>query len=1395
MKYLSKFGLFVVCLFCGSAIVAQTTSQNYTTTRSYRTGTSVPVGSNPTGGIPVIQYADGLGRPVQSVLQQASPTTAQDIVVGATTYDEFGRPQKSLMPVRYDGATTGAYQDPTTIQTKAQAFYGDNSPFSVVDEYENSPLGRVKKQLGPGSAWQAGTKKTNNATYETNTVNIKRWTATNTTITGTTTFGVGTLSKSTSLDENSNTVVEYTDKEGRTIQKEVQENTGTIVTCYAYDNFGRLAYIIPPLLTATNQTSFTTANVIELVFAFRYDKRGRIVEKLTPGADWTYFVYNKLNQVVMSQNKRQRNNNQWAFSRYDALGRAIVSGLYKYTTAPTRTTLQGYFDAQTVNFYEITGGADNGYTQISMPASATSGGTYFPLAYRFYDNYSWTASLSGFGSGTGWAYNATDKLTGMKLRVLEPNVSTVVWLDNVFYYDDRNRVLNAYSRNFFGQINEANFTYDGLTDDALTETTLYRRASATTTLKNTYEYDNRGRVTRAKNQINTEPEVILAEYEYDDIVRLKRKKIQPGSYRIIGEAIDQLTVNTLQTGTKTDSAKVQITLASGFGVARGANYTACITGTGSGTSANYLQTIDYSYHIRGGLKCINCDAAGALALSKPENDLFAMKLDYETAIDGVSYFNGNIRQQSWISLNNPTAPRVYKYVYDKVDRLTDANYSGGKFTGENYSMTGVTYDKNGNIQTLQRKGQTSTTTGGSFGNIDQLTYTYKTASGYASNKINTIADAITTNPDVGDFRDKANTTDYDFYTDGSLQADRNKGIASIQYNELGLPSVLAFANNQFLRFTYDAAGNKLSKEVVATAGSYHVYDDGDITYSDAFIATIRHDEGRYLPAPSGSLTGGAYEYQYHDHLGNLRVAYRQPAPVRNSSLRLSAEPQNAPTEEAQFRHVADTREGGIAYEGDHAIELQGEVGPSKEITLMAGEKLTATVMGYYPQPVPEKKKIILPVPILTQSPLTPDGGTTVSKWQLKLGLLLPFTFTKKAPLLGAGGAFLQLVVLDSAKKVIHTERKYLDTAAINGWQKLQIDAPPAPDGGATVQVSLVNDNARVAAYFDNLTITQDPPLIVQEMHYDPWGVELVGITTRGAPEDLDQFNAGSEKTYLLGDKTYYYQTDFRFYDPQRAQWGDIDLLGQFASAYDFVGGNPMGFVDPTGLLGVFVGETIVRGAGAGLAKGLTRTVANIGANLLIKQITPAGSTRVDKPILPSQIKPSKPQATPQPQLSASKPRSTFQLDMKALSGNMEYWQNYGGSGILHTLASPVTDIIASHYEARLNDGMYGRSYWRGVGIKAKGTSRAWTVIGAVQGGAALFGGAAVKTSFYRAMSNAEYAALEANNGLTYMAGKELFVSSEAAYSRAYLQKSGYDVLVQFTMKPGAANYFTDVTHI
>jgi hypothetical protein len=57
---------------------------------------------------------------------------------------------------------------------------------------------------------------------------------------------------------------------------------------------------------------------------------------------------------------------------------------------------------------------------------------------------------------------------------------------------------------------------------------------------------------------------------------------------------------------------------------------------GGADVANPLQTVDYGWHIRGGLKSLNANADGSLQAGK----LFAMKLGYE---DDGTYYDGNIR--------------------------------------------------------------------------------------------------------------------------------------------------------------------------------------------------------------------------------------------------------------------------------------------------------------------------------------------------------------------------------------------------------------------------------------------------------------------------------------------------------------------------------------------------------------------------------------------------------------------------------------------------------------------------------------------------------------------------------------------------------------------------------
>jgi hypothetical protein len=58
-----------------------------------------------------------------------------------------------------------------------------------------------------------------------------------------------------------------------------------------------------------------------------------------------------------------------------------------------------------------------------------------------------------------------------------------------------------------------------------------------------------------------------------------------------------------------------------------------------------------------------------------------------------------------------------------------------------------------------------------------------------------------------------------------------------------------------------------------------------------------------------------------------------------------------------------------------------------------------------------------------------------------------------------------------------------------------------------------------------------------------------------------------------------------------------------------------------------------------------------------------------------------------------------------------------------------------------------------------------------------------KTKIYRAMSDAEWQAVQSNNGLSIGSGTENFVSTSKAYSEGYIGQPGYDVLVEFTVQP------------
>ena len=120
--------------------------------------------------------------------------------------------------------------------------------------------------------------------------------------------------------------------------------------------------------------------------------------------------------------------------------------------------------------------------------------------------------------------------------------------------------------------------------------------------------------------------------------------------------------------------------------------------------------------------------------------------------------------------------------YDGLNRLEESTYAEGEDMSQNknrYSENVLSYSANGSIERLQRYGKKNN---GTFGLIDDLTYSYN------GNQIKAISDKAGSLLYNGsfDFKDGANAdVEYFYDANGALVKDLNKGISNIEYDILG----------------------------------------------------------------------------------------------------------------------------------------------------------------------------------------------------------------------------------------------------------------------------------------------------------------------------------------------------------------------------------------------------------------------------------------------------------------------------------------------------------------------------------------------------------------------------------------------------------------------------------
>ncbi|MCG2618064.1 DUF6443 domain-containing protein, partial [Terrimonas sp. NA20] len=839
------------------------------------------------------QYVDGLGRPIQNVVKHGSMHTGYPMtdMVEGFTYDEFGREKFRFLPFQSSGGNPGQSDGLFKTNPWQQQVYSLGniyvlSPLKGQDEtflysqtnFEPSPLNRVTETFSPGSSWAGTASQATEAArrsvkirYLTNTAfdSVRIWNVTNGgsvgawgTYSTTAMYPAGQLTKIITIDEHGKQLIEFTDKQGKVILKKVQltasaddgngkGHSGWICTYYLYDDLGNLRCVIQPkgvAVIASNWLLTSTEILAEQCFRYEYDERNRMIVKKVPGAGETYMVYDFRDRLIMTQDAVMRATTpaRWNVTKYDDLNRVIETGLL--SSAGSFSSFR-----------------DSAATSLAIPNTSSN---YFDLTTSHYDDYAGLpAGLNGnfidtlssqFHASSASPLYAQPLVASAQVRGLPTwtsvkVINSLVILYSINIYDEKGRVIQVKSRNRTGGNDFITTQYNWSGQPLITLQ----------------------RIQKAGNKAVTV--VIMTKYVYDDLARLVRLEKRIGHSQINSGALQSSYTHVL---TQNYDAMGQLKtkkLAPAFNGNQG------------------LETLNYDYNVRGWMLGVN---RAYVKDSTSVANHFGFDLGYDKtalSINGVntSYasglFNGNIGGMLWKSTGDDQL-RKYDFGYDAANRLTGADFNEfrqqqfGKSGGIDFSVSGLSYDVNGNILSMNQKGLK----GSSSFTIDSLLYTYIGQ----SNKLRSVIDRVNdTATKLGDFRsDKlymdqlgsnktTGATDYTYNVNGSLTRDLNKSINQtsggdgIQYNAINMVSrVHSKKDNStsrgYIDYEYAADGTKLQKIVtefgVDTVSTLYL---GNAVFTDDSLSFIGMEEGRIRRVGSTFV----YDYFIKDHLGNVRM--------------------------------------------------------------------------------------------------------------------------------------------------------------------------------------------------------------------------------------------------------------------------------------------------------------------------------------------------------------------------------------------------------------------------------------------------------------------------------------------------------------------------------------------
>jgi RHS repeat-associated protein len=595
-------------------------------------------------------------------------------------------------------------------------------------------------------------------------------------------------------------------------------------TLYYYDQAGNLIKTVPPegvhpdwdiawlsSVEAAKASGTIVVPAHTLATVYRYNSLNQVVSQNTPDAGISSFWYDKLGRLAISQNAKQHPLNNYSYTLYDYIGRIREVGQKLQPTAMTNTISRdtsalaawlnfnnSTFDYNAVQVTSTVYDVVSGVTQLTAPVVTANPVTFTQQPYtlrnrvsytQYYDVLQNNAPGGGvstytpiYGNYTTGTYYAYD---------IHGNVDTLL-------QDYRLGTMASHGYNRFKEIA---YNYD-LISGKVNEVDY--QPGAIDQFYHRYEYDAENRITDVYTSDNKayvgnksleEHEAFYQYYKHGPLARavIGQQQVQGPDYAYTLEGWLK-GVNSTSLQPANDIGNDGLAGSANQNVARDAY----------GFNLNYF-TGEYS--------AIN---SGVLP--------FPGHTGYMSSTDYKPLYNGNISSMA-VNIGKLNQPLLYNYQYDQLNRIVsmDAfnglNQTGNDWTGLtkiNDYQERISYDANGNIQTYLRNG---TTTGGTPLAMDNLTYNYNLdANGHLqNNKLTSVNDAVAASNYPNDIDDQS-ANNYSYDAIGNLVQDNAGGINTITWTVYGKISSIAKADGSTIAYTYDAAGNRISKTVTPASG-------------------------------------------------------------------------------------------------------------------------------------------------------------------------------------------------------------------------------------------------------------------------------------------------------------------------------------------------------------------------------------------------------------------------------------------------------------------------------------------------------------------------------------------------------------------------------------------------